>query len=148
MKNATRVAIILKVVLGATALVMSNAVPVAAQTAGRVTEARYRADIPSDVVVKESHISLLKFSLNLRPAQQAYWAPVESALYEMARWQAAAPAEFGERASGRSHAAVASRLRRIAAMAGPLMKALDQNQQGTMRYLARWAGLEQLLASN
>jgi hypothetical protein len=106
---------------------------------------RQRAEIPSDVVVKEMHITLLKFALNLRPAQEQFWSPVEAALREMAQWQAKGSPEAD--ASSRAGSSVAHRLRRIAAMAVPLIKALDENQRRSMMMLARTAGLEMLVAS-
>jgi hypothetical protein len=73
------------------------------------------------------------------------WAPVEAALHDMAQWQAKGSPEL--KSSDRAGSAVAHRLRRIAAMAVPLIKALDENQRRSMMMLARSAGLEQLLAS-
>jgi len=72
-------------------------------------------------------------------------APVEAALHDMAQWQAKGSPELNS--SDRAGSAVAHRLRRIAAMAVPLIKALDENQRRSMMMLARSAGLEQLLAS-
>ncbi len=117
---------------------------VSAQTTASV-DARQRAEVPSDVVVKEMHITLLKFALNLRPAQEPFWVPVETALREMAQWQAKSSLESD--ANGRAGSLVAHRLRRIAAMAVPLIKALDEDQRRSMMMLARSAGLEMLLAS-
>jgi hypothetical protein len=118
--------------------------PASAQSSAR-TDARQRAEVPSDVVVKETHITLLKFALNLRPAQEPFWAPVEAALHEMAQWQAKGSPETD--ANGRTGSSVVHRLRRIAAMAVPLIKALDDNQRRSMMMLARTAGLEMLVAS-
>jgi len=131
--------------LGAAALSIMFGATAMAQTAGNITEARRRVEVPSDVVVKEMHITLLKFALNLRPAQEPFWLPVETALREMAKWQAKGGAETD--ANGHSDSSVAHRLRRIAAMAVPLIKALDDNQKRSMMMLARTAGLEMLVAS-
>ena len=144
MRKSARVCAFVSILLGAATLLIS---PVSAQTTGKVTEARHRADVPTDIVVKETHISLLKFALALRPAQEPYWAPVEHALRELARWQATT-AEYEDRTGGRSGTIVAMRIKRIAAMAVPLIKALDENQKRSLHTLSRWAGLEQLLASN
>jgi hypothetical protein len=130
--------------LGAMALSILLSSPALAQSSAR-TEARQRAEVPSDVVVKETHITLLKFALNLRPAQEPFWAPVEAALHEMAQWQAKGSPETD--ANGRAGSSVVHRLRRIAAMAVPLIKALDDNQRRSMMMLARTAGLEMLVAS-
>jgi len=131
--------------LGVTALSTMFGSTASAQTTGKATEGRQRADVPSDVVVKEMHITLLKFALNLRPAQEPFWAPVEAALHEMAQWQAKGSPEINS--SDRAGSAVVLRLKRIAAMAVPLIRALDENQRRAMMMLARSAGLEQLLAS-
>ena len=130
--------------LGAMALSILLSSPASAQTSARA-DARQRAEVPSDVVVKETHITLLKFALNLRPAQEPFWAPVEAALHEMAQWQAKGSPETD--ANGRAGSSVVHRLRRIAAMAVPLIKALDDNQKRSMMMLARTAGLEMLVAS-
>jgi hypothetical protein len=112
--------------------------------------ARHRAEVPSDLIVKAEYISLLKTALNLQPAQEPLWAPIEAALHEMARWQAskASQSASGESANSRSDAAVVTRINRIAAMAAPLIKVLDENQRNSMIMLARTAGLDELLAVN
>jgi hypothetical protein len=133
------------IVLSAMALSIMFGSTASAQTTGKATETRQRADVPSDVVVKEMHITLLKFALNLRPAQEPFWAPVEAALHDMVLWQAKVSSEFDS--SGRAGSAVMLRLKRIAALAVPLIRALDENQRRSMMMLARSAGLEMLLAS-
>ena len=138
-----RVCAVFSVVLGAAAFLSAQFSPTSAQTTGKVTEARHHVDVPTDVVVKEMHITLLKFALNLRPAQEPYWAPVESALHDMAQWQAKAEVD----SNGRSGSAVVARLKRIAALAVPLIRALDDSQRRSMMMLARSAGLEMLVAS-
>lgn len=130
--------------LGAAALFVLFCSPVSAQTSARA-DTRQRAEVPSDVVVKDVHIALLKFALRLRPAQEPYWAPVEAALRDMAQWQAKGSPEAD--ANSRTGSSVAYRLRRIAAMAVPLIKALDDDQRRSMMMLARTAGLEMLVAS-
>ena len=147
MGNRARVCAVVSAFFGGIALPTSYVSPAVAQTTGKVTEARHRVDVPSDVVVKEMHISLLKFALNLRPAQEPFWAPVEVALRDMAQWQATTASEFDSNERGRSGNTVVMRLRRIAALAVPLIKALDEDQRRSMMMLARTAGLEQLLAS-
>jgi hypothetical protein len=127
--------------LGAMALSIGFNTPASAQT----TVAWLRAEVPSDVVVREMHITLLKFALNLRPAQEPFWAPVEAALHEMAQWQAKGSPDAD--ANGRTGGAVVHRLKRIAALAVPLIKALDDTQRRSMMSLARSAGLEMLVAS-
>jgi hypothetical protein len=145
MGKSARVHAIVGVVLSTVVILTAHVSTASAQTTSKVTQVRHREDVPSDVVVKEMHITLLKFALNLRPAQQPYWAPVETALHEMAQWQATATSELN--ASGRASSAVVLRLKRIAALAVPLIRALDENQKRSMMILARSAGLEILLAS-
>jgi hypothetical protein len=117
---------------------------------GRPHEQRARPHIPSDIVVTEAHIFIIKFALQLRPEQEWHWVPIETALRDLARSQAAkmelASMEgVADRPAGGTD--VATRLRRIALLARPLMKALDDGQRRKMMTLARSAGLEQLLAS-
>jgi hypothetical protein len=137
--------------IGAAALMILLSAPAGAQTTGKVREPHARVDIPSDIVVTELHIALLKYALNLRPTQEQFWAPVEAALRELARLQATSASDIDatERAYDRPAGGnvVATRIRRIAALAVPLIKALDENQRRAMMGLARMAGLEQLLAS-
>jgi hypothetical protein len=132
------------VLVGAMALFVLFCSPASAQTNARA-DTRQRAEVPSDVVVRDVHIALLKFALKLRPAQEPYWAPVEAALRDMAHWQAKGSPEVD--ANGRAGSSVAYRLRKIAAMAVPLIKALDEDQRRSMMMLARTAGLEMLVAS-
>jgi hypothetical protein len=121
--------------------------PVSAQFETRAMDSRQSVGVTSDIVIRESHISLLKTTLKLRPSQEPFWVPVESALYEMARWQATSlELTSGDQAISRSNAAVATRIKRIAAIAAPLIKALDADQRNNMLILARTAGLEELVA--
>jgi hypothetical protein len=136
--------------LGVTAVFIANVSPASAQTRDQVVGTRHRVDVPSDIVVKAEYISLLKTALNLQPAQEPLWAPIEAALHEMARWQASKSSQIAssESASSRSDATVVMRIKRIATMAAPLIKALDENQRNSMIILARTAGLNELLAVN
>ena len=136
--------------LGVTAVFVANVSSALAQARDQVASTRHRVDVPSDIVIKAQHISLLKTALNLQPAQEPLWAPVEAALHEMARWQASKSSQFvsSESASGRSDSAVVMRIKRIAAMAAPLIKVLNENQRNSMMMLARRAGLDELLAVN
>jgi hypothetical protein len=122
-----------------------------AETTGNISQARVAVHVPSDIVVTEAHIFLIKFALRLRPEQEPYWAPVEGALRDLARRQATAkvgPASVGRHADRAATGdLVATRLRQIAVLARPLLKALDHDQRRNMLSLARTAGLEQLLTS-
>lgn len=112
------------------------------------TETR-RAHIPSDIVVTETHIFLIKFVLQLRPEQEWHWMPVEAALRDLARAQAAARMQRAAVANEADRASenldVAARLRRIALAARPLLRSLDVTQRQKLMTLARSARLEQLL---
>jgi hypothetical protein len=149
MQRPTRVLVTVRVFLSVTALLIANVSSVLAQTRDQVLVTRHRVDVPPDIVVKAEHISLLKTALNLTPAQEPLWAPVEAALHEMARWQASRSSPFAsvESPSSPSEGAVVMRLRRIAAMAAPLLKVLDENQRNSMMMLARTAGLDALLVN-
>ena len=123
-----------------------------AQTTGHQRKARARGEAQDDVVVTETHIALIKNVLKLRPIQEPYWAPVENALRDLAQWQAMKAAS----ASALSHTGrntresanfVMRRLKRIAAIAAPLLRSLDESQRHDLAILAQLAGLKQLLAS-
>ena len=151
MDKQALVSICFSIYLGATALLVFFSPPAEAQTTGKVHEPHHRVDIPSDIVVTEMHIALLKYALNLRPVQEPFWAPVEAALRDLVRSQktGASDIDSTERAGARQAAGntVAMRIRRIAALAAPLIGALDDSQRRAMMGLARMAGLEQLLVS-
>jgi hypothetical protein len=124
--------------------------PVSARTTGHRREAP--AETQDDVVVKEIHIALIKNVLKLRAEQEPYWIPVENALRNLAQWQAAKAASTSalppESRGAREYAnLVMRRLKRIAAIAVPLRKSLDETQRHDLAILARIAGLEILLAS-
>jgi hypothetical protein len=113
------------------------------------TETR-RVHVPSDIVVTEAHIFLIKFVLRLRPEQEWHWMPVEAALRDLARAQAAARTEFvsAVRDNNRGGLDVATRLRRIALLARPLLRSLDDDQRQKLTTLARSARLEHLLLAS
>lgn len=146
MLKPVRVRATVRVLLSVTVLLIANSFTASAQST--LMETGHTVDTPSDLVLKEEHISVLKSALNLRPQQERLWVPVEVALQEMARWQASTPLGLaaGDRVNSRSSAAVATRIKRIAAIAAPLIKTLDENQKNSMVMLARSAGLEHLLA--
>jgi hypothetical protein len=116
-----------------------------------VTEVR-PAHVPSDIVVTEAHIFLIKFVLQLRPEQEWHWMPVEAALRDLARTQAAAKTQLISTASEVNRASdnldVAARLRRIALLARPLLRSLDVGQRQKLMTLARSARLEHLLVAS
>lgn len=108
---------------------------------------RERAD---DSVITHQHIVRLRAALRLTPAQLPHWLPVEVALYELARQQARGEAAaFTYRMSDRSSAVAttAAQLRRIKAIAMPLIRTLDDHQKREAIAFARHMGFEQLVAS-
>lgn len=150
MRRRTLICAYVGALVGILVLLAAVISPAWSQTTGKVSESRSRANIPADVVVTEAHIVLIRIVLNLRPEQASHWAPVEAALRDLARWQANTPGpELAGHSRDRAHGGttVVRRLKRIAALARPLMKALDEDQRRDMLTLARAAGLEQLLAS-
>lgn len=103
-----------------------------------------------EAVVTEGHIARLRAALRLTPAQLPYWAPVESALNELVRQQArgeaaGASAKFSDRSA--AIAATATQLRRLKAIAMPLIQTLDDNQKREAIAFARQLGFQQLVAA-
>lgn len=109
-----------------------------------------RAHAAADSVITESHITRLRATLKLTPAQQAYWAPVEVALSQLARQQARGEAAgFIAKYTDSSSAVAltAMQLRRIKAIAMPLINSLDDNQKRDAIAFGRNMGLQQLVAA-
>ena len=111
---------------------------------------RTKAEAGVDAIITHSHIARLRVTLNLTPAQQSHWAPVEVALHELARQQANGEAagfthKFADRSS--AIAATATQLRRLKAIALPLIKSLDDIQKRNAIGLARNLGFQQLVAA-
>jgi hypothetical protein len=111
---------------------------------------RTKAEAGVDAVITQGHIARLRATLNLTPAQQSHWAPVEVALSELARQQANGQAAgFTQKFTDRSSAiaATASQLRRLKAIAMPLIKSLDDSQKRNAIGFARNLGFQQLVAA-
>ena len=109
-----------------------------------------RAAAAADAIITESHIARLRAALRLTPAQHAHWAPVEAALSELARQQARGEAAgFTAKLTDRSSAVAATttHLRRIKAIALPLIHSLDDNQKRDAIAFGRNMGLQQLVAA-
>lgn len=100
-------------------------------------------------VITESHIARLRAALKLTPAQQVHWVPVEAALSELARRQARGAAGAAHKLTDRSSAlaATAMQLRRLKAVAMPLIQTLDDNQKREAIAFARTLGFQQLVAA-
>lgn len=105
----------------------------------------------SGSVISESHIARLRASLSLKPEQQRYWGPVESALRALARQQGreASGGGFVSRMSERasSVAGTAVQLRRLASAAAPLIRVLDDNQKQRAMSFAQSSGFGHLAAA-
>jgi hypothetical protein len=105
------------------------------------------------VVITEGHIATLKAALNLTPAQERHWAPVESALRAMVRQSAAAEEGSSEgwvqrtRSKVASMGASAAGLRRVMASARPLIRTLDSEQKQQALALARSFGIHSLASA-
>jgi len=149
--KAAMIVSVISALVGAIPLMIGLAPSALAQTTGKVSEPRIRVEALPEIIVTETHIALLKNMLNLRPEQEPYWVPVEAALGDLARWQAMTASEFDtvERTSNRqvSGAGAMTRLKRLATVAAPLIRALNENQRRDVMMLARTFGFEYLVAS-
>jgi hypothetical protein len=97
------------------------------------------------------NISRIKSVLKLTSAQEPYWAPVETALRELARRQSASSesAGFMRRISNRVVTVVlnSSAVQRLAVAARPLIGTLDAEQMRAAQGLAREMGLGPVVAA-
>jgi hypothetical protein len=136
-----------RALVGAVALTTGMISLAPAQAQSQV--ASLEAPASAGPIVKEAHIARLKSVLNLTPSQNAYWAPVESALRALAREQKAEATGFVQRMGDRaaSAAGTAMRLRRLAAAARPLIQSLDDTQKQKAMILAQNLGFGSLIAS-
>jgi len=87
-----------------------------------------------DIVITESHISRLKRSLRLTPAQQVHWYKVEAALRAYLTRAASSENSEGsyyQRARARiaGYALNAAAMHRVSAAARPLIASLDEEQK-------------------
>ena len=105
----------------------------------------------SGSVISESHIARLRASLSLKPEQQKYWGPVESALRALARQQSreASGGGFVSRMSERASSTVgtAVQLHRLASVAAPLIRVLDDTQKQRAMSFAQSSGFGHLAAA-
>jgi hypothetical protein len=137
-------------IVGAMALTVGMTSFAAAETWG-ATQQHERAASPAGPAIKESHIARLRAVLNLSAEQQKYWGPVESALRALARQQSRQEASAGpvQRMSDRasSLASTAVQLRRLASVAAPLIRVLDDSQKRSAVSFAQSAGFGHLAAA-
>lgn len=134
--------------VGAMALTMGTMSFAIADTLGAPQQ---REQSHAGPIVREAHIARLRTILNLKPEQQRYWVPVESALRALARQQAREGAGAGlvRRMSDRAAAmaGTAVQLRRLASAAGPLIRVLDDSQKSSAASFVQSAGFGHLAAS-
>ena len=93
-----------------------------------------RPQVAAEPILTEGHIARLRAILRLTPVQQPHWLPVEVALSDLARHQA----------RGATAAATTMHLRRIKAIAMPLIMTLDDNQKREAIAFGRMMGFQQL----
>jgi hypothetical protein len=116
---------------GAVALVMMGSSALVAQAG--------EANAASGLVITDTQIAQFKAMLNLTPAQEKYWVPVEATLREMSRRQAQ------QTGSGLIHRLTsitldAAGMRRLSSAALPLIKSLDEDQKRQAMQVARAMG--------
>lgn len=138
-------------IVGAMALTMGTISFAAADSLESPQAQQIQSMGQSGPVIKESHIARLRTVLNLKPEQQKYWAPVESALRALSRQQARADSDAGlvrrVRDKASSMAGTAVQLRRLASAAGPLIRALDDNQKNSAMSFVHGAGFGHLASA-
>lgn len=97
----------------------------------------------------EINITRIKSVLQLTPAQQSYWLPVEAALRDIAREQSDSNSGLVRRISRRVVSIVvnSAAVARLGAAVRPLIGRLDQQQREAALGLAREMGLGPVLAA-
>ena len=107
-------------------------------------------DAQNDGTQASINIGRIKSVLKLKPEQERYWQPVESALRSLARHQAQdANGGFIRRVSGRVVSIVlnSAAIERLAVAARPLINVLNDEQKQAARTLAQEMGLGQMVAA-
>jgi hypothetical protein len=122
--------------------------PALTQTTGKATGVKPQAESSAPVVVSEVQIKLFKFALALRPEQERYWGPVETALRDLSK-----PPEQPlkvQRASLRPGKKdnPDARYRRLSTAAVPLIKTFDENQRRNLEVLSKTFKFEHWLAAH
>ena len=106
-----------------------------------------RASTEAGTALKEADVARLRTTLNLTPAQQPHWGPVEAALMDIARQDGRAETTgLVKRTS--AAATRAMQLRRLKALAMPLIQTLDDNQRRDAIAFARRIGYGHLVAAS
>jgi len=138
-------------IVGAMALTMGTVSFAAAEVLDAPQAQQELRSAHGGLAVKEAHIARLRTVLNLTAEQQRYWGPVESALRALARQQAREEGSAGlvQRVRDRAAAVAgtAVQLRRLASVAAPLVRVLDENQKRSAMSFAHSAGFGHLAAA-
>jgi len=95
-------------------------------------------------------VARIKSALHLTPAQEPYWAPVESALRELARRQERDANDGMVRRVSKRVVQIAlnsATVHRLVAAARPLVKTFDEQQMQTAHGLAQEMGLGPVVAA-
>ena len=95
-------------------------------------------------------VARIKSALQLTPAQERHWAPVEAALRELARRQERDANDGLVRRVSKRAVQIAlnsATIHRIAAAARPLVKTFDEHQMQTAHGLAQQMGLGPMVAA-
>jgi hypothetical protein len=127
--------------VGAIALTVGM-MPFASAQSQVSTFGSYEALAPSVPRITEANIARLKSALNLAPHQLAHWGPVEHALRALAKEQRDATALDELAAAG-----MLGKIRRLAALAAPLIHSLDETQRRDAMIMVRRMGYESLVAT-
>ena len=98
-----------------------------------------------DWAIPRINITRIKSILKLTAEQQAYWPPVEAALRDLARRQAAEANSLVTRVS--SFVTDSRTIAKIGAAARPLVRVLDDRQKADAVMLVREMGLGHVLAA-
>ena len=110
----------------------------------------YEALAPSVPRVTEANIARLKSVLRLTPHQLPHWSAVEQALRALAKEQhdsnsVTLASDVDARAA--AMAGLLKKMRRLSAVAAPLIQSLDETQRRDAMTLVRNLGYESLVAS-
>jgi len=110
---------------------------------------RAAESMPDAKAFTEVNISRIKSVLRLTPEQQSYWAPVESALRQIAREQEPSSGGLMRRISRRvvSIALNSAAVARLGAAARPLVSTLDAQQRSAAMAVIHEMGLGPMLAA-
>jgi hypothetical protein len=95
-------------------------------------------------------VARIKSALQLTPAQERHWAPVEAALRELARRQERDANDGLVRRVSKRAVQIAlnsATIHRLAAAARPLVKTFDEHQMQTAQGLAQQMGLGPVVAA-